>query len=80
MFHPEMPDAFIGYETLWDRFSYPLYVWGLTSAEHDEDIGIFLSLIEPADFEQATFDEFRQQYCVCMASLRHNDLPRQWFL
>ena len=74
-----MPDAFIGYETVWGRFSYKLYITGFLTDEDSELIEAFLRMIDVAGID--SFEHFKTQYLLFKAAVQRNewllDLP-EW--
>ncbi len=69
----KMPDSFIGYETIWDRFSYKLYVTDFLADEDPEIIGTFLQMIDVNSI--TSFEQFKIQFQLFKAAVSRNAVP-----
>ena len=69
----QMPDAFIGYEMVWDRFSYKLYITDFLADEDPEIIEAFLQMIDVNSI--TSFEQFKIQFRLFKATVCRNAVP-----
>ena len=65
-----MPDSFIGYETILDRFSYKLYITDFLAYEDPEIVGAFLRMIDVHSI--TSFEQFKFQFRLYKAAVSRN--------